>query len=207
MIDLYTWTTPNGRKPAIMLEECGLEYSVHPVNIRNGDQFKPEYVKICPNSKIPAIVDRDADVSIFESGAILVHLAEKTGKLLPSKDPGRAKVLEWLFWQMANVGPMFGQAGHFNNAAPEKIPYAIERYVGESARLIKLLDNQLAQTEYMAGAYSIADIATYPWLVVGFPAIKAAKPDVVGEGANVARWIAAVGARPAVTKGMQVPQV
>jgi GST-like protein len=207
MIDLYTWTTPNGRKPAIMLEECGLEYSVHPVNIRNGDQFKPEYVKICPNSKIPAIVDRDANVSIFESGAILVHLAEKTGKLLPSKDPGRAKVLEWLFWQMANVGPMFGQAGHFNNAAPEKIPYAIERYVGESARLIKLLDNQLAQTEYMAGAYSIADIATYPWLVVGFPAIKAAKPDVVGEGANVARWIAAVGARPAVKKGMQVPQV
>jgi GST-like protein len=207
MIDLYTWTTPNGRKPAIMLEECGLEYSVHPVNIRNGDQFKPQYVKICPNSKIPAIVDRDANVSIFESGAILVHLAEKTGKLLPSKDPGRAKVLEWLFWQMANVGPMFGQAGHFNNAAPEKIPYAIERYVGESARLIKLLDNQLAQTEYMAGAYSIADIATYPWLVVGFPAIKAAKPDVVGEGANVARWIAAVGARPAVKKGMQVPQV
>jgi GST-like protein len=207
MIDLYTWTTPNGRKPAIMLEECGLEYSVHPVNIRDGDQFKPGFVKICPNSKIPAIVDRDADVSIFESGAILVHLAEKTGKLLPSKDPGRAKVLEWLFWQMANVGPMFGQAGHFTNAAPEKIPYAIERYVAESARLIKLLDNQLAQTEYMAGAYSIADIATYPWLVVGFPAIKAAKPDVVGEGANVARWIAAIGARPAVKKGMQVPQV
>jgi GSH-dependent disulfide-bond oxidoreductase len=207
MIDLYTWTTPNGRKPAIMLEECGLEYSVHPVNIRDGDQFKPEFVKICPNSKIPAIVDRDADVSIFESGAILVHLAEKTGKLLPSKDPGRAKVLEWLFWQMANVGPMFGQAGHFTNAAPEKIPYAIDRYVSESARLIKLLDNQLAQTEYMASDYSIADIATYPWLVVGFPAIKAAKPDVVGEGANVARWIAAVGARPAVKKGMQVPQV
>jgi GSH-dependent disulfide-bond oxidoreductase len=207
MIDLYTWTTPNGRKPAIMLEECGLEYSVHPLNIRDGDQFKPEFVKICPNSKIPAIVDRDADVSIFESGAILVHLAEKTGKLLPSKDPGRAKVLEWLFWQMANVGPMFGQAGHFTNAAPEKIPYAIDRYVSESARLIKVLDNQLAQTEYMAGAYSIADIATYPWLVVGFPAIKAAKPDVVGEGANVARWIAAVGARPAVKKGMQVPQV
>ncbi len=207
MIDLYTWTTPNGRKPAIMLEECGLEYSVHPVNIRDGDQFKPEFVKICPNSKIPAIVDRDANVSIFESGAILVHLAEKTGKLLPAKDPGRAKVVEWLFWQMANVGPMFGQAGHFTNAAPEKIPYAIERYVSESARLIKLLDNQLAQTDYMAGAYSIADIATYPWLVVGFPAIKAAKPDVVGEGANVARWIAAVGARPAVKKGMQVPQV
>ncbi len=207
MIDLYTWTTPNGRKPAIVLEECGLEYSVHPVNIREGAQFKPEFVKICPNCKIPAIVDHDARVSIFESGAILVHLGEKTGKLLPSKDPGRAKVLEWLFWQMANIGPMFGQAGHFVNAAPEKIPYAIDRYANESARLIKVLDNQLANTEYMAGAYSIADIATYPWLVVGFPAIKAVKPDVVGESANVARWLAAVGARPAVKKGMEVPKV
>jgi GST-like protein len=207
MIDLYTWTTPNGRKPAIMLEECGLEYSVHPINIREQEQFKPEFVKICPNSKIPAIVDHDAGVSIFESGAILVHLAEKTGKLLPSKNSGRAKVLEWLFWQMANVGPMFGQAGHFVNAAPEKIPYAIDRYANESARLIKVLDNQLANTEYMAGDYSIADIATYPWLVVGFPAIKAVKPDAVGEGANVARWLAAVGARPAVKKGMEVPKV
>jgi GST-like protein len=207
MIDLYTWTTPNGRKPAIMLEECGLEYSVHPVNIREQEQFKPEFVKICPNSKIPAIVDHDARVSIFESGAILVHLAEKTGKFLPAKDPGRAKVLEWLFWQMANVGPMFGQAGHFVNAAPEKIAYAIDRYATESARLIKVLDNQLANNEYMAGAYSIADIATYPWLVVGFPAIKAAKPDVVGESPNVARWIAAVGERPAVKKGMEVPKV
>jgi GST-like protein len=207
VIELYTWTTPNGRKPAIMLEECGLEYSVHPVNIRDGEQFKPEFVKICPNSKIPAMVDGDAGVSIFESGAILVYLAEKTGKLLPAKNPGRAKVLEWLFWQMANPGPMLGQANHFLNAAPEKIPYAIDRYVNESARLIKVLDNQLAQTEYMAGDYSIADIATYPWLVVGFPAIKAAKPEVVGEGAHVARWIAAVGARPAVQKGMQVPKV
>ena len=207
MIDLYTWTTPNGRKPAIMLEECGLEYSVHPINIRDGEQFKPEYVKICPNSKIPAIVDRDAGVSLFESGAILVHLAEKTGKFLPAKDPGRAKVLEWIFWQMANVGPMFGQAGHFFNAAPEKIPYAIDRYANESARLIKVLDNQLAQSEYMAGDYSIADIATYPWLVAGFSAIKGFKPDLVGEGANVARWLAAVGARPAVKKGMEVPKV
>jgi GST-like protein len=207
MIDLYTWTTPNGRKPAIMLEECGLEYSVHPVNIREQEQFKPEFVKICPNSKIPAIVDHDAKVSIFESGAILVHLAEKTGRFLPSKDPGRAKVMEWLFWQMANVGPMFGQAGHFAQAAPEKIPYAIDRYTTESARLIKVLDNQLANTEYMAGAYSIADIATYPWLVVGFPAIKALKADVVGEAGNVAGWIAAVGARPAVKKGMEVPKV
>jgi len=207
MIDLYTWTTPNGRKPAIMLEECGLEYSVHPINIREQEQFKPEFVKICPNSKIPAIVDHGARVSMFESGAILVHLAEKVGRFLPSKDPGRAKVLEWLFWQMANVGPMFGQAGHFVNAAPEKIPYAIDRYANESARLIKVLDNQLANTEYMAGSYSIADIATYPWLVAGFPAIKAVKPEVVGEAAHVARWLAAVGERPAVKKGMEVPKV
>jgi GSH-dependent disulfide-bond oxidoreductase len=207
MIDLYTWTTPNGRKISVMLEECGLQYSVHPINIREGDQFKPEFVKICPNSKIPAIVDHDGGVSIFESGAILVHLAEKTGKLLPSKNPARAKVLEWLFWQMANIGPMLGQANHFINTATEKIPYAIDRYVTECARLIKVLDNQLAHGEYIAGDYSIADIATYPWLAVGFPAIKAAKADVVGEGANVARWLAAVGARPAVKKGMEVPKV
>ena len=120
MIDLYTWTTPNGRKPAIMLEECGSSTRFIRSIFANGDQFKPEFVKICPNSKIPAIVDHDAGVSIFESGAILVHLAEKTGKFLPSKNPGRAKVLEWLFWQMANIGPMFGQAGHFVNAAPKK---------------------------------------------------------------------------------------
>ncbi len=207
MIDLYTWTTPNGRKVSVMLEECGLGYSVHPVNIRDGDQFKPEFVKICPNSKIPAIVDRDSGLSIFESGAILVYLAEKTGKFLPSKEPVRAKVLEWLFWQMANVGPMFGQVNHFANQAPEKIPYAIDRYMTESARLIKVLDDQLGRTEYVAGDYSIADIANYPWLAVGFNLLKAAKPDVVGEGANVARWISAIGARRAVKKGMEVPKV
>ena len=207
MIDLYTWTTPNGRKVSVMLEECALEYSVHPVNIRDGDQFKPEFVKICPNSKIPAIVDRDSGLSMFESGAILVYLAEKTGKFLPAKQPGRGKVLEWLFWQMANVGPMFGQAGHFVNAAPEKIPYAIDRYLTESARLIKVLDDQLGRGEYVAGDYSIADIANYPWVSVGFDLIKQGKPDVVGEGANVARWIKAIGARPAVKKGMEVPKV
>jgi GST-like protein len=207
MIDLYTWTTPNGRKVSVMLEECGLEYSVHPINIGKREQFTPEFVKICPNSKIPAIVDRDSRLSIFESGAILVHLAEKTGKFLPSKEPARAKVLEWLFWQMANVGPMFGQVNHFANQAPEKIPYAIDRYLTESARLIKVLDDQLGRTEYCAGDYSIADMANYPWIAVGFNLLKAAKPDVVGEGANVARWIAAIGARPAVKKGMEVPKV
>jgi GST-like protein len=207
MIDLYTWTTPNGRKVSVMLEECGIPYEVHPINIRNGDQFKPEYVAICPNSKIPAIVDRDSRLSMFESGAILIHLAEKTGRLLPTSDPGRAKVLEWLMWQMANIGPMLGQANHFANAAPEKIPYAIDRYMTESARLIKVLDDQLARTEYVAGEYSIADIATYPWVSVAFNLIKGAKPDVIGEGKNVGRWIAAIGARPTVQKGMAVPQV
>ncbi len=207
MIDLYTWTTPNGRKISVMLEECALKYSVHPVNIREGQQFKPEFVKICPNSKIPAIVDHDAGVpvSIFESGAILIHLAEKTGKFLPSSGPGRTDVIQWLMWQMANVGPMFGQVNHFVNAAPEKIPYAIERYLGESARLIKVMDDQLGRVEYLGGDYSIADIATYPWVAVGFQILKGAKPDVVGEGANVARWIKSIGARPAVQKGIAVP--
>src|SRR5437868_5864809 len=178
MIDLYTWTTPNGRKVSVMLEECGIPYRVHPVNIREGDQFKPEFVKICPNSKIPAIIDNDSNVSIFESGAILIHLAEKTGKFLPPKDPGRAKTLEWLMWQMANIGPMIGQAGHFANAAPEKIPYAIDRYITESARLIKVMDDQLGRGEYLAGDYSIADIATYPWVAVGFGLVKGAKPEI-----------------------------
>ncbi len=207
MIDLYTWTTPNGRKVSVMLEECAIPYQVHPVDIRNGDQFKPEFVKICPNSKIPAIVDNDAHVAIFESGAILIHLAEKAGKFLPASDPGRAKVLEWLMWQVANIGPMLGQANHFASVAAEKIPYAIDRYITESARLVKVLDDQLARTEYVAGNYSIADIASYPWVSVAFNLLKNAKSEVVGEGANVARWINAIGARPAVQKGMAVPAV
>jgi len=207
MIDLYTWTTPNGRKISVMLEECAIPYTVHPVNIGKDEQFKPEFVKICPNSKIPAIVDHDANVSVFESGAILIHLAEKSGKFLPASGAGRAKVLEWLMWQMANIGPMIGQANHFANVAKEKIPYAIDRYLTESARLIKVLDDQLTRSEYVAGDYSIADIANYPWVSVAFAFIKAAKPDVIGEGANVARWIDAIGARPAVQKGMVVPKV
>jgi GSH-dependent disulfide-bond oxidoreductase len=205
MIDLYTWTTPNGRKVSVMLEECGLQYNVHPVNIREGDQFKPEYVKICPNSKIPTIVDDGT--SIFESGAILVHLAEKTGKFLPANGPAHDKVLEWLFWQMANIGPMIGQLGHFAQAAPEKIQYAIDRYATESARLIKVLDDQLGRTEYMAGDYSIADIATFTWVAAGLGPIKGLKPDVVGAAANVSRWLAAIGSRPAVKKGLEVPKV
>ena len=147
MIDLYTWTTPNGRKVSVMLEECGLPYTVHPVNIRENAQFAPAFMQISPNSKIPAIVDRDTGVSVFESGAILIYLAEKSGKFLPTQPPARAKTLEWLMWQMAGVGPMLGQASHFANVAPERIPYAIERFLGESARLLKVLDDQLGRTE------------------------------------------------------------
>jgi GST-like protein len=208
MIDLYTWTTPNGRKVSVMLEECGLPYTVHPINIREGDQFKPEFVAICPNSKIPAIVDRDENnLSIFESGAILIHLAEKTGKFLPKAVAPRVKVMEWLMWQMANVGPMIGQAGHFLNQAPEKIPYAINRYVTESTRLVKVMDAQLAHAEYLAGEYSIADIACYPWISAAFPIIKQTNAEALGEGKNVQRWIDAICARAAVKKGMEVPQV
>jgi GSH-dependent disulfide-bond oxidoreductase len=205
MIELYTWTTPNGRKISIMLEECGLPYAVHPVNIREGEQFRPEFVAICPNSKIPAIVDRDSGLSLFESGAILIYLAEKTGRFLPAKNPARAKTIEWLMWQMANVGPMLGQANHFASVAPEKVPYAIERYLGESARLIKVMDDHLARVEFLAGDYSIADIATYPWVKAGFDLLRGVKPDVVGEGARVARWLATIGERPAVMRGMAVP--
>ena len=207
MIELYTWTTPNGRKVSIMLEECGLPYTVHPVNIGKGEQFSPAFVAICPNSKIPAIVDTDAGVSVFESGAILIHLAEKTGKLLPAKGPARAKTFEWLMWQMANVGPMLGQANHFASTAEEKIPYAIDRYITESARLVKVMDDQLARTPFLAGEYSIADIATYGWIKAGFELLRTAKPDVAGEGKNVARWLATIGERPAVVKGMAIPQV
>lgn len=207
MIDLYTWTTPNGRKVSVMLEECGLPYEAHAVDISKGAQFEPDFVKIAPNSKIPAIVDRETGVSLFESGAILVYLAEKTGKFLPKEGEGRAKVLEWLFWQMANIGPMMGQANHFANVAPEKIPYAIDRYMGETARLLKVMDDQLGRTDYLAGDYSIADMATYPWVSVGFEMIKSLKGDIVGDGNNVSRWLAANAARPAVERGMKVPVV
>tara|TARA_R110002110_G_scaffold68731_10_gene185883 strand:+ start:8283 stop:8915 length:633 start_codon:yes stop_codon:yes gene_type:complete len=208
MIDLYTWTTPNGRKVSIMLEETGLPYEVRAVDLGKDEQFEPAFLKISPNNRIPAIIDRDADsgpLPVFESGAILVYLAEKTGKFLAVKGEQRAKTLEWLMWQMGGVGPMFGQANHFLNTAPEQIPYAIERYIGEAARLIKVLDTRLGQSEYMGGDYSIADMATYPWIEVAFPLIAPAKPDIIGEGANVKRWLDALGARPAVVSGMAVP--
>ena len=210
MIDLYTWTTPNGRKVSIMLEETGLSYEVHKVDLGKNEQFAPEFLKVSPNNRIPAIVDRDADsgsVSVFESGAILIYLAEKTGKFLAPKGEQRAKALEWLMWQMGGVGPMLGQANHFINTAPEKIPYAIDRYISEAARLIKVLDTRLGEAAFMGGDYSIADMATYPWIKGAFPLIAQAKPEIVGEGANVKRWLDAVGARPAVQRGMAVPEI
>ncbi|MGB3808842.1 MAG: glutathione S-transferase N-terminal domain-containing protein [Parvibaculum sp.] len=210
MIDLYTWTTPNGRKASIMLEECGLDYAVHQINIGKNEQFAPEFLKISPNNRIPAIVDNDAEggaLSVFESGAILIYLAEKTGKFLAPKGAQRVKALEWLMWQMGGVGPMFGQLNHFMNAAPEKIPYAIERYQNEAARLMRILDKRLGEAQYLGGDYSIADIITYPWVAPAFDLIAKAKPDVVGEGANTRRWLAAVGARPGVQRGMAVPKV
>jgi len=204
MIDLYTWSTPNGRKVSIMLEETGLAYRVHKIDISKGDQFKPEFVAINPNSKIPAIIDDDGPggklLTLFESGAILIYLAEKTGKLLP-KDPAvRYVVLEWVMFQMGGVGPMFGQVHHFLRAAPESVPYAIERYGKETRRLYGVLDARLSKVEYLAGEYSIADIATYPW-VARHEWHKVA----LGDFPNVERWYQAIGARPAVARGMAVP--
>ena len=204
MIDLYTWTTPNGRKVSIMLEETGLAYRVHKIDISKGDQFKPEFVALNPNSKIPAIVDGDGPggkpLPLFESGAILIYLAEKTGKLLPKDPAARYTVLEWLMFQMGGVGPMFGQVQHFLRAAPEPVPYAIERYGKETRRLYGVLDVQLGKAAYLAGEYSIADIATYPW-VARHEWHKVA----LGDFPNVERWYREIGARPAVARGMQVP--
>jgi len=201
MIDLYTYTTPNGRKPSILLEELELPYTIHKIDIGKGEQFSPEYVAINPNSKIPAIRDRDTNLTIFESGAILIYLAEKTGKLLPTEVASRARVMEWLMFQMASVGPMFGQLGHFRNAAPEPLPYAISRYEKESQRLLDVLDRQLATNAYVAGDYSIADIATYPW-------VTAATSSYMGLSLqafpNVQHWVNTLQARPAVQTGMAI---
>jgi GST-like protein len=203
MIDLYTWPTPNGHKVHIMLEECALPYTVHAVDIQAGDQFSPEFLAISPNNRIPAIVDSDVPdgkpISVFESGAILIYLAEKTGKLLPKDVRGRTQVLEWLMWQMGGVGPMFGQANHFRSYAPEPIPYAIDRYTKEVRRLYGVLDKRLADHEYLAGDYSIADLITYPWTLL----YKRYEVDMA-EFPHARRWQEAIGARPAVERGMAV---
>jgi GST-like protein len=203
-IELYTWSTSNGRKASIMLEELGLPYAVHPIDITKGQQFDPEFQNINPNSKIPAIVDPDGPdgepISLFESGAILIYLAEKTGRLLPTEPRPRLEVLQWLMFQMGGVGPIFGQTHHFRRAAPQEVPYAIERFTKETRRLYGVMDKRLGQVEYFAGAYSIADIATYPWIVRHpWQGVDLA------EFPNVKRWYDAISARPAVAKGLAVP--
>ena len=200
MIDLYHWPTPNGHKITISLEEAGLPYRLHPVDIGKGEQFKPDFLKIAPNNRIPAIVDNDpadggAPVSLFESGAILLYLAEKTGKFIPKDLRGRAEVLQWLFWQMGGLGPMSGQNGHFAIYAPEKIPYAIDRYVKETNRLYGVMNKRLADRPFLAGDYSIADIASYPWVV---PYERYGQ--TLEDFPHLKRWFEAIKARPAVQK-------
>jgi GSH-dependent disulfide-bond oxidoreductase len=200
MIDLYTWSTPNGRKVSIMLEECGLEYRAHAVNITKDEQFKPDFLKISPNNRIPAIIDRDNGRSLFESGAILLYLAEKTGKFWPQDPDRRWQTVEWLMWQMGGVGPMIGQVHHFVRNNKGKSPYAEERYVKETHRLYGVLDKRLAEHEYVAGVYSIADMAIWPWI----SRFEWHTVDL-NQYANVARWYKAIAARPAVARGYDVP--
>jgi GST-like protein len=200
MIELHYWPTGNGQKIAICLEEMGLAWEPHPVNIGKGEQFKPAFLAISPNNRIPAILDRDPPgggepVPVFESGAILVYLAEKTGQFMPQDLRGRKAVLEWLFWQVGGLGPMAGQKNHFKQHAPEPIPYALDRYTKETNRLYGVLDRRLADNEYLVGAYSVADMASYPWALSG----RNAKDDMA-EFKNIARWMAAIEARPAVKR-------
>ena len=208
MIDLYTWGTPNGRKASIMLEETGLKYQAFPINISKDEQFAPDFLKVNPNNKIPAIVDQEPPasygkepVSVFESGAILIYLAEKSGKFLPTDAKARMQALQWLMWQMGGFGPMLGQTHHFVRFAKEKVPYAIERFTTETQRLYKVLDGHLATNEFLAGKeYSIADIATLPW---------AARHEWhtidLSSYPNVKRWYELLMARPGVQRGFEVP--
>ena len=200
MIDLYTWSTPNGRKVSIMLEELGLEYKTHTINIGKNEQFTEAFLKISPNNRIPAIVDHDTGISLMESGAILLYLAEKTGKFLPSDFARRWETIEWLMWQMGGVGPMLGQAHHFSHFNKGKSDYAEERYLNETRRLYGVLDRRLANRDYLAGDYSIADMATWPW-------ISRFEWQTVNLNSypNVKKWYLAIAGRPAVQRGYHVP--
>ncbi len=203
MIDLYFWPTPNGRKIAIMLEECGLDYQIRAVNILRGEQFEPDFLEISPNNRIPAIVDHDSDggatLQLFESGAILEYLAEKTGQFIPGDLAGKYRVLQWLHFQVGGIGPMFGQCGHFLGYAPEKVPYAIARYQNETKRLYGVLDKRLADAPCLAGDYSIADMAVYPWIEVRW-----LHEIEIDDFPHVKRWFEAVEARPAVQQAMAI---
>lgn len=203
MIDLYYWTTPNGHKITLFLEETGLPYRIHPVNISKGEQFQPEFLAIAPNNRIPAIVDQapadgGAPVSLFESGAILLYLAEKTGRFISQDVRGRAEVLQWLFWQMGGLGPMAGQNHHFSAYAPEPVPYAIERYVKETNRLYGVLNHRLADREFVAGDYSIADMAAYPWIVP-----HERQGQNLDDFPHLKRWFHAIAERPATVRAYE----
>lgn len=200
MIDFYTWSTSNGRKVAIALEEMGLAYRVHPIDINAGAQFDPAFTAISANAKIPAIVDHDEGVTMFESGAILIHLAARTGQFLPASGPRRAEVLQWLMWQMGGFGPILGQTAHFLHYNPGKSAYAAERFASETRRLYGVLDRRLADAEFVGGDYSIADMAIWPW-ATRFEHQKI----VLAAFPNVARWYEAVALRPAVQRGYRVP--
>ncbi|WP_271103776.1 glutathione binding-like protein [Pseudomonas tohonis] len=205
MIDLYYWTTPNGHKITLFLEETGLPYRIHPINIGKDEQFQPSFLKIAPNNRIPAIVDHaPADggepLSLFESGAILLYLAEKTGRFIPTDLRGREETLQWLFWQMGGLGPMAGQNHHFNRFAPEKVPYAIQRYVKETARLYGVLDKRLADRPFVAGAeYGIADMAIYPWIVP-----HTYQEQDLDDFPNLKRWFQSIQARPATIRAYEL---
>ena len=204
MIDLYYWTTPNGHKITLFLEEVGIPYTIHPVNLSRGDQFKPEFLAISPNNRIPAIVDNDpgdggVPVSVFESGAILVYLAEKTGRFLAPDLRGRMAALEWLFWQVGGLGPMAGQNHHFKQYAREKLAYAIERYVNETNRLYGVLNKRLADRAFVAGDYSIADMAAYPWIVP-----HEAQGQKLDDFLHLKRWFEAIKARPATLRAYAI---
>jgi len=203
MIELYYWPTPNGHKITMFLEETGLPYEIVPVNIGKGDQFKPDFLKIAPNNRMPAIIDRapadkGAPVSIFESGAILLYLAEKTGKFVAQDLRGRVETLQWLFWQMGGLGPMAGQNHHFSQYAADKIPYAIDRYVRETNRLYAVLDKRLADREFVAGPYSIADMASYPWIVP-----HERQGQKLEDFPNLKRWFDTIRARPATVRAYE----
>jgi GST-like protein len=211
MITLYTWTTPNGRKVPIMLEELGLPYEVRPINIGKREQFHPAYLAISPNNKIPAIVDPDAEggpLAIFESGAILTYLAETHGRFLPAAGPARYRALEWLHWQVGGLGPMLGQFGFFVMRAPEKSELAIGHFTEEADRLIGVMERRLSESRFLGGDdYSIADIAAYPWTQMAAGPMQVALPKTWEKSPSVKRWLAEVGERPAVQRGMAVPKV
>ena len=199
MIDLYYWPTPNGRKISIMLEECGLDYNVVRCDIGAGDQFDPAFLKISPNNRMPAIVDQDTGISVFEGGAILIYLAEKAGQLLPAETAARFEVLQWLFWQAGGLGPMAGQLSHFVNYAKDPVPYAHERYANEYDRLLAVMDVRLRDREFLAGDYSIADIASFPWVMP----YKRYGQDL-DNFENLRRWFDSIKSRPAVRRGCDV---